>query len=113
MRPGIESLARRGIPRGAGVALHYLAVVGLIALFAWLVVPRALGQVETALGVSSVPTSAGDPTPAAPHSTRGQHQIPLAPQKRPPEKPPPAHLPRPRLGDGQKGGGNPNRDLFV
>ena len=58
MRPGIEALARRRVPRGVGVAIHYLALVGLIALFAWLVVPRALGQVEAALGVSSVPTSA-------------------------------------------------------
>ena len=36
MRPGVEALARRRVPRGAGVAIRYLAVVGLIALFAWL-----------------------------------------------------------------------------
>jgi predicted PurR-regulated permease PerM len=50
MRPGIEVLNRRGLPRGAGLALHYLAFAGLIALFLWLVVPRAVDQVQNALG---------------------------------------------------------------
>src|SRR4051794_41884221 len=105
MRPGIESLAQRGIPRGAGVALHYLAVVGLIALFAWLVVPRALGQVEAALGVSSVPTSAGDPTHPGRHPSRAQAEYPPRPSERPPETPPPAQRLRPRLGRRKKGRG--------
>ena len=39
MRPGIEALKRRGLPRGAGLALHYLAFAGLIALVPRLVVP--------------------------------------------------------------------------
>ena len=47
MRPGIEALERRRVPQAVGVAIHYLAIVGLIALVAWLVVPRALGQVES------------------------------------------------------------------
>ena len=50
MRPGIEALKRRGLPRGAGLALHYLVFAGLIALFLWLVVPRAVDQVQSALG---------------------------------------------------------------
>src|SRR3954454_11915337 len=31
MRPGIESLARRRVPHGAGLALHYLAFAALVA----------------------------------------------------------------------------------
>src|ERR671929_708490 len=49
MRPGIESLKRRGIPRGVGLALHYVVLAGLIGLFLWLVVPRAVTQVQHAV----------------------------------------------------------------
>jgi len=50
MRPGIDGLHRRGIPRGAGLALHYLVFAGMLALLLWLVVPRAVDQVQNALG---------------------------------------------------------------
>jgi len=50
MRPGIDALRRRGLPRAAGLGLHYLAFAGLIALFLWMVVPRAIDQVQNALG---------------------------------------------------------------
>ncbi|MFL5966723.1 MAG: AI-2E family transporter [Gaiellaceae bacterium] len=49
MRPGIDALRRRGVPRGIGLLVHYLAVVGLVAIFLWLVVPRAVNQVQSAL----------------------------------------------------------------
>ena len=49
MRPGVEALKRRGIPRGIGVAIHYVVLVGLVGLFLWLVVPRAVTQVQHAL----------------------------------------------------------------
>jgi predicted PurR-regulated permease PerM len=49
MRPGIEALRRRGVPRGVGLLLHYLALAGLVALFLWIVVPRAVDQVQSAL----------------------------------------------------------------
>jgi predicted PurR-regulated permease PerM len=49
MRPGIEALKRRGIPRGVGLAVHYVVLVGLVGLFLWLVVPRAVTQVQHAL----------------------------------------------------------------
>src|SRR3954451_15754935 len=32
MRPGIEALARRRVPRGLGLTLHYAAIVGVFAL---------------------------------------------------------------------------------
>jgi predicted PurR-regulated permease PerM len=50
IRPSIEALRRRGIPRGVGLAIHYLAFVGLLAVVLWLVVPRALDQVDNAVG---------------------------------------------------------------
>ncbi len=53
MRPTIEALKRRGIPRGVGLLLHYLVLLGLIAAFLWLVVPRALTQVDNAIGARS------------------------------------------------------------
>jgi predicted PurR-regulated permease PerM len=49
MRPGIEALHRRRVPRGIGLLLHYLAIAGLVALFLWIVVPRATSQVQSAL----------------------------------------------------------------
>jgi predicted PurR-regulated permease PerM len=50
MRPGIDALKRRGIHRPIGLLLHYLAFAGLIALLLWAVVPRAVDQVQNALG---------------------------------------------------------------
>ena len=50
MRPSVEALRRRGLPRGAGIALHYLALAGLIGLLLWLVVPIAVDQVQAAVG---------------------------------------------------------------
>ncbi len=52
MRPGVEALRRRGIPRGAGVLLHYAALFGLLAVLLWAVVPRAVTQVQEAIGDS-------------------------------------------------------------
>jgi predicted PurR-regulated permease PerM len=53
MRPGIEALQRRKVPRSVGLLLHYLALAGLVALFLWIVVPRAVDQVQNALGGST------------------------------------------------------------
>ena len=50
MRPGVEALRRRGIPRGAGILLHYAALFGALGLLLWAVVPRAVDQIQTALG---------------------------------------------------------------
>ena len=50
MRPGIEWLHVRRVPRAAGIGLHYIALFVFIGLFLWAVVPRALDQVQQALG---------------------------------------------------------------
>jgi predicted PurR-regulated permease PerM len=52
MRPGVEALKRRGVPRGAGILLHYAALFGLLSLLLWAVVPRAVKQVQDAIGGS-------------------------------------------------------------
>jgi predicted PurR-regulated permease PerM len=50
MRPGIEALRRRGLPRALGLTLHYLVLFALVGLFLWVVVPRAIDQVQRAVG---------------------------------------------------------------
>lgn len=50
MRPGIEALRRRGVPRPVGILLHYVGLIALIGALLWAVVPRALDQVQSALG---------------------------------------------------------------
>jgi predicted PurR-regulated permease PerM len=53
MRPGIDGLKRRGVPRPVGLLVHYVILLGLLALVLWAVVPRAVDQVEGALGGST------------------------------------------------------------
>jgi predicted PurR-regulated permease PerM len=52
MRPGIDALKRRGIPRGVGILVHYAALAGAVGLVLWAVVPRAVNQVQDAIGSS-------------------------------------------------------------
>jgi len=68
IRPTVEALKRRGIPRGAGILLHYFVFAGVVGLFLWAVVPRAIDQVEEALG-GEVPTSSEEVAEAARGST--------------------------------------------
>jgi predicted PurR-regulated permease PerM len=75
MRPGVEGLRRRGIPRGIGIGLHYLLLAGLIALFLWLVVPRAVTQVQHAIDSDRLRS-------AARHSTGVKHDILVGLEKR-------------------------------
>lgn len=78
MRPGVDALARRRIPRAAGVLLHYAVLAVLIALFIWLVVPRAISQISDALdGGSSSGVAA-----QARHSTGVKHDILVGLQRR-------------------------------
>jgi predicted PurR-regulated permease PerM len=53
MRPGVDGLARKGLPRPVGLLVNYLALAGLLALLLWIVVPRAVNQVQGALGGST------------------------------------------------------------
>jgi predicted PurR-regulated permease PerM len=80
MRPGVEFLAERHIPRPLGVALHYLAVVGAIGMLLWLAVPRAIDQVDEAIG--GVPTSQQELNQKARHSKGIKHEFFVGLQKR-------------------------------
>ena len=53
MRPGIDRLNRAGLPRGVGLLVHYLALAALLTLFLWIVVPRAIDQIQNALGTDT------------------------------------------------------------
>jgi predicted PurR-regulated permease PerM len=56
MRPSVDWLHEKArMPRSLGVLVHYLTLLGLLAVVLWLIVPRALTQIEQAIG--NVPTS--------------------------------------------------------
>ncbi len=80
MRPGVEWLHARRVPHAVGVALHYVGLLVAIGLLLWLIVPRALDQVENALG--TLPTSASDVAAAAKKSHGVKHEILVAIQRR-------------------------------
>lgn len=81
MRPGVDWLQRRArVPRGFGVLIHYGVLVGLIVLTFWLAVPRAVSQVQQAVG--TVPTSAKQLDRQAAHSTGVKHEILVSLQNR-------------------------------
>ena len=63
MRPTVENLRRYGMPRAAGIGLHYLALLGLITGFLWAIVPRAIDQIDVALGDLPEPVRPRRPRP--------------------------------------------------
>lgn len=67
MRPGVEALRRRHVPRGLGIALHYLGLAALVALLLWLVVPRARNEIQSAVG--NLPTTSSELKSAARESS--------------------------------------------
>lgn len=62
MRPGVDALKRRGVPRSIGILIHYAVLLGVIGLFLWLVVPQAIDQVQAALGNNSLGQAAARST---------------------------------------------------
>jgi predicted PurR-regulated permease PerM len=76
MRPGVEWLQRSArIPRGFGVLVHYAVLLGIVVLALWLLVPRAVDQVQQA-------TSGNQLQSQAQHSTGIKHDILVGLQKR-------------------------------
>ena len=49
MRNGIERLSAHGVPRGAGLALHYLVLIGAVTALVAVAVPVAVEQVTQAV----------------------------------------------------------------
>jgi predicted PurR-regulated permease PerM len=72
MRPGVDALQARRIPRSVGVLLHYFALLGVVALLLWLIVPQAISQVEQALGGTGTHTQLQQ---AAAHTSGLEHQF--------------------------------------
>jgi predicted PurR-regulated permease PerM len=69
MRPSVDWLDRRArIPRSVGVLLHYVVLLGIVALVLWLFVPRAIDQVQQATQGNSLHH-------AATHSSGIKHDI--------------------------------------
>jgi len=73
MRTGVESLQRHRVPRAVGVLLHYVVLAAIVALLLWLIVPRALQQIDAA--VRNVPSTRAAIGQAASHSTGIKHEV--------------------------------------
>jgi predicted PurR-regulated permease PerM len=95
MRPGVEALHRHRIPRSVGVLVHYAVLATAIGLFLWLVVPRALAQVDNA--VASVPATQNQIGDAARNSSGIKHDVLLGLQRRLSKLPQASELVRPAV----------------
>src|SRR2546427_10261116 len=93
LRPGIERLARAGVPRGVGLLIHYVVLGGVLALALWIVVPRAIDQVQNALGG----TTKAQIHQKAKHSKGIKHEVLTAVDKRLRELPSAGRLFHPAL----------------
>jgi predicted PurR-regulated permease PerM len=80
MRPTVDNLAQRGIPRAGGIALHYIVLVGLVAGLLWAVVPRAIDQVDEA--ITSLPETSSNLGEQARDETGIRHDILVGLQRR-------------------------------
>ena len=78
IRPSIEWLARHRVPRPAGLAIHYVALLAIIAVGLAFAVPAALHQVDHALS----PSGKAQIAQATQHSSGIKHQVLVALQKR-------------------------------
>jgi predicted PurR-regulated permease PerM len=97
-RPSIDWLARHRMPAPLGLTLHYLALVGAIAVALAFAVPAALHQVDHALS----PSGKAEVARAAKHSTGVKHQVLTALQKRLDNLPTRSDVVKPAVGIGVK-----------
>jgi predicted PurR-regulated permease PerM len=97
-RPSIDWLTRHRVPAPLGLALHYLALVGAIAVALAFAVPAALHQVDHALS----PSGKAEVARAAKHSTGVKHQVLTALQKRLDNLPTRSDVVKPAVGIGVK-----------
>jgi predicted PurR-regulated permease PerM len=73
MRPGVDALRLRGIPRGLGIAVHYVALAALVGVLLSIAVPRALSEVQGA--ISSLPEARSEIQEEAEQSTGLKHDV--------------------------------------
>ena len=100
MRPGVEWLAARRVPRPAGVLIHYLALLIVIGVLLWRIVPEAVSQVQQAIG--NVPTTHAEIAREARHTSGIKHDLLLALDKRLRNLPSGASLIHPAISIGKK-----------
>jgi predicted PurR-regulated permease PerM len=62
MRPSVEALRRYRVPRSAGILLHYAGLAALLGILLWLVVPRAIDQIQTATSSERLASQARETT---------------------------------------------------
>src|SRR5918999_1305947 len=82
MRPAVEGLKARGVPRGVGIGLHYLGLVGAVGLLLYFVVPTAIDQIQEA-----VPTSEAELERETEEAEGIKEQVLLSIQRRPEDLP--------------------------
>ena len=70
---GVEWMRGRGIPRGLGILAHYAVLAALVGGLLWAVVPRALDQVQTAIG--DLPETRSDLRQEADESTGVRQRV--------------------------------------
>jgi predicted PurR-regulated permease PerM len=80
IRSGVDLLHRHRVPRALGIAVHYAGVAAAIALLLWLAAPRALSQVQDAIG--TVPTTRAEVKRQADASHGLRRQVLLAVERR-------------------------------
>jgi predicted PurR-regulated permease PerM len=73
MRPGVDALRQRGIPRGIGIAVHYAVLAALVGVLLFFAVPRALSEVHGA--ISSLPEKRSQIHEEAVQSTGLKHDL--------------------------------------
>ena len=80
MRPGVEALRQRGIPRGVGIAVHYGALAAVVAVLLLFAVPRALSEVQGA--ISSLPQTRSEIHKEASQSAGLKHDVLIGIERR-------------------------------
>lgn len=98
IRPSIEWLKRRHVPRPLGLALHYLVLLAAIGVALSFAVPAALHQVDHALS----PSGKAEVARAAKNSTGLKHQLLLEVKKRLDHLPKRSQLVKPATEIGKK-----------
>lgn len=98
IRPSVEWLVRRRVPRVAAVLAHYAVLIGLLAVALAFAVPAALHQVDHALS----PSGKAEIAHAASHSTGVKHEILSSLHARLEHLPKASHLVGPAASVGRK-----------
>jgi predicted PurR-regulated permease PerM len=100
VRPGVEQLSAHGVLRTLGVLVHYLALVAVLGVLLWQIVPHAVSQVQEAIG--NVPTTHAQIVRDARHSTGIKHALLVGLDKRLRNLPSGAGLVHPAISIGKR-----------